>query len=167
MKWKERRRAMENGKQKGKLAVREQPRNLLWPPEFDRFFERAWIPWTATRRWRRPWMPEEWMPDIDVFERDGKLVVRADLPGMKREDLEVRVQGETLIVKGRREEEKEIEEKDYHHSERRTGAFTRTVALPDGFDPGTIEATYTDGVLEVTIPKPAAAEPKPVQIPVK
>jgi HSP20 family protein len=111
-------------------------------------------------------MPDEWMPDMDIFEREGKLFVRADLPGMKREDLQVRLEGETLVVHGQREE-KEVNEKDYHHCERRTGAFTRKVALPDGLNPETIEATYKDGVLEVTIPKPAAAESKPVHIPVK
>jgi len=158
---------MENGKQNGQFAVREQPRNLLWPPEVNRFLEHAWIPWTATRRWRRPWMAEEWMPEIDVFERDGKLVVRADLPGLKREDLEVQVQGETLIVHGHRDKKEDVEQKDYHHCERRTGAFTRTVTLPDGFDPDAIEATYQDGVLEVTVPKPAAVEAKPVQIQVQ
>lgn len=158
---------MENGKQVDKAAVRYEPREALWPREIERFLERAWIPWAATRRWRRPWMPDEWMPEIDIFEREGKLVVRADLPGVKREDVQVRVEGETLIVNGHREEGKEVKEKDYHHSERRTGAFTRTVALPDGFDPDAIEATYQDGVLEVTIPKPAVAEAKPVQISVK
>jgi HSP20 family protein len=164
MKWKERRITMENGKQRDKVAVRGEPRELLWPREIDRFLERAWIPWTATRRWRRPWMPEEWMPEMDVFERDGKLVVRADLPGMKREDVQVRLEGETLVVHGHRQEKEEVKEKDYHHCERRTGAFTRTVVLPDGFDPGAIDANYQDGVLEVTVPKPATSQPKPVQI---
>jgi HSP20 family molecular chaperone IbpA len=157
---------MENGKQTDKAAVRYEPR-ILWPREIERFLERAWIPWTATRRWRHPWMPEEWMPETDIFEREGKLVVRADLPGVKGEDVQVRVEGETLIVRGHREEDKEVTESDYHHSERRTGAFTRTVTLPEGFNPDAIEATYRDGVLEVTIPKPAAAGPKPLQIPVK
>jgi HSP20 family protein len=112
-------------------------------------------------------MAEEWLPDIDVFERKGKLVVRADLPGVKREDVQVRVDGETLIVQGHREEEKEVNEKDYHHFERRTGTFTRTVALPEGVNPDAIEANYKDGVLEVTVPKPQASEVKPVEIPVK
>jgi HSP20 family protein len=112
-------------------------------------------------------MPDEWMPDMDIFERADKLVVRADIPGMKREDLEVRVEGETLVVHGHREVREELKRKDYHHCERGTGAFTRTVALPDGFDPEAIDATYADGVLEVIIPKPETAASKPVQIPVK
>jgi HSP20 family molecular chaperone IbpA len=158
---------MQNEQPRDKAAVRYAPREMLFPREIDRFLERAWIPWKATRRWRRPWMPDEWVPDTDVFDRDGKLVVRADLPGIKRQDLEVRVEGETLIVSGHREGEKEIQEKDYHYSERRTGAFTRTVVLPDGFSPDAINATYEDGVLEVTIPTPATAESRRVEIPVK
>lgn len=158
---------MENGKQRQKVAVRAAPRELTWPREVERFLERAWIPWTATRRWRRPWMPDEWMPDMDIFEREGKLVVRTDLPGVKREDVQVRVEGDTLVLHGHRDEEKEVDENDYHHCERSTGTFTRKLALPDGFNADAIEATYTNGVLEVTIPKPAAAESKTVQIPVK
>ncbi len=165
---------MENGSGEGKITAVEHPRRqAMWPREFDRFFERAFagfgtfLPWDPTRRWRRPWMPDEWLPDLDVFEREGKLIVRADAPGMKRDDLEVKVQGDTLVIRGHREEKEEAKETDYYHSERRSGAFTRTVALPDRASAEAIEATYKDGVLEVTVPKPAAAEPKPVQVPVK
>ena len=157
---------MENGKQKDKAAVRYEPREMLWPREIEQFLERAWIPLPAIRRWRRPWMPDEWMPDLDVFEREGSLVIRADLPGLKREDVQVKVEGETLVLHGHRDEEKHVKENDYHHAERRTGTFTRTLALPDGFNPDAIEATYKDGVLEVMVPKPTAAS-KAVNIPVK
>jgi HSP20 family molecular chaperone IbpA len=93
MNWNKRRRMMQDEQPRDKAAVRYAPREMLLPREIDRFLERAWIPWKATRRWRRPWLPDEWMPDTDVFEREGKVVVRADLPGIKREDLEVRVEG--------------------------------------------------------------------------
>ncbi|HLC28291.1 MAG TPA: Hsp20/alpha crystallin family protein [Dehalococcoidia bacterium] len=165
---------MDNGKGESKATAVEPPRrHAMRPREFDRFFERAFaglgpfLPWDPTRRWRRPWMPDEWLPDLDVFEREGKLIVRADVPGMKRDDLEVNLQGDTLVIRGHREEKEEVKETDYYHSERRSGAFMRTVALPDGVRAEAIEATYKDGVLEVTVPKPAAAEPKPVQVPVK
>jgi HSP20 family protein len=154
---------MENGKN-DRTPARYQP---IWPREIERFLEHVWIPTSAIRRWRRPWMPDEWVPDIDILEREGKLVVRADLPGVKREDVEVRVEGETLVIHGHRHEETEINEKDYHHSERRTGTFTRTLALPEASSPEAIEATYKDGVLEITVPKPTAAEATPVQIAVK
>jgi HSP20 family protein len=162
-----RRIAMENGKQNNKPAVNYDPWKAPWPREIQRFLDHAWIPSGAIRRWRRPWMPDEWMPDMDIFEREGKFVVRADLPGMKREDIQVRVEGETLVIHGHRQEETEVDEKDYHHSERRTGTFTRTLALPDGFNPGAIEATYKDGVLEVTVPRPTVTNQDPITVEVK
>jgi HSP20 family protein len=149
---------MRNGKQSDKATVRYEAPEMPWQREIERFLERAWIPWAATRRWRRPWMPDDWMPDVDVFEHEGNLVVRADLPGVKREDIQVSVEGERLVVHGHRQEEKKVEEEDYHHSERRMGSFTRTLALPDGFDPAAIKATYKDSVLQVTVPKPTAPE---------
>lgn len=107
------------------------------------------------------------MPDIDVFEREGKVVVRADLPGMKREDMQVTVEGDLLTIKGRREEEKEVKEEDYYCSERSTGEFSRTMRLPEAATAEAIEAKYEDGVLEVTVPKPASPESKAKTVTVK
>ena len=107
------------------------------------------------------------MPDTDIFERDGKIVVRADLPGMKRDDIDVSVQDDTLILRGHREEEKRIDGDNYYGSERATGRFYRAIALPDGVAPDEIEALYQDGVLEITFPKGAAQETRRVQIEVK
>lgn len=109
----------------------------------------------------------EWMPDTDIFERDGKIVVRADLPGMKRDDIDVSVQDDTLILRGHREEEKQIDGDNYYGSERATGRFYRAIALPDGVGPDEIEALYQDGVLEITFPKGEAQESRKVQIEVK
>lgn len=109
----------------------------------------------------------EWMPDTDVFERDGKIVVRADLPGMKRDDIDVSVQDDMLILGGHREEEKQIDGDNYYGSERATGRFCRAIALPDGVGPDEIEALYQDGVLEITFPKGATQESRRVQIEVK
>ncbi|MBI2912956.1 MAG: Hsp20/alpha crystallin family protein [Chloroflexi bacterium] len=159
---------------RGSLVVRErEPRRpLAWPEDVERFFERAmrgfgpwplWRPWRF-RRWLRPTL--EWVPDIDVFERDGKMVVRADIPGVKRGDVEVTVQGDMLVIHGRREEEKEIKEEDYYRCERATGELSRGISLPEGVDTESIEAVFEDGVLEVTVPKPAAA-PKAKKIEVR
>ena len=109
----------------------------------------------------------EWAPDIDVFEKDGKIVVRADLPGMERDDIEVSVQDDTLVVRGHREEEKEIKGETYYGSERATGRFYRAVGLPAGVDPNEIEASYKDGVLQVSVPKMVVQEPQKVQIKVE
>jgi len=149
--------------------IRRAPRRVI--SLLDDFFEhpmRGFDPslW-ATRRWRRPWMSDEWFPDVDVFERNGKLVVRADLPGMKRDDITVKVDGDVLTISGHREEKEEIKEADYYRTERQTGAFTRALRLPDGLNADQIEATYDNGVLEVAVPKPAAATPKPIEVKVK
>ncbi len=155
--------------EKGGVAVQEKrPRRALaWPfePYFDRI-ARGFTP-RALRLWPRLWAGEEWLPDIDVFERNGKVVVRADLPGMKREDIQVTVEGDLLTIKGRREEEKEVKEEDYYCSERSTGEFSRTMRLPEGVGIEVIEAKYEDGVLEVTVPRPAAPERKAKNVTVK
>lgn len=159
---------MTNG-QKEAIAIQEKrPRRLLaWPDDMERYFDRrmrdfAW----PFRRWRRPLM-EAWFPDIDVFEREGKVFVRADLPGMKPEHLEITVEGDLLTIKGRREEEKEVKEENYYCSERAFGEFSRTVRLPEGAAAEAIEATCSDGVLEIAIPRPAAPETKTVKVQVK
>jgi HSP20 family protein len=110
---------------------------------------------------------EPWVPDIDVFEKDGTVIVRADLPGMKREDIDVSVERGMLVIRGSRREESEVKEKDYYRSERVTGEFYRSVAFPEGADPSKIEATYRDGVLEVKLPRPAATKPTATKIDIK
>lgn len=116
----------------------------------------------------REWFEEaeEWLPDIDMFRKDDTLVVRADLPGIKPEDIEVTVEGDMLTIKGRREEEKEVREEDYFCSERATGEFERRIRLPEGVTSDQIEAHHEDGVLEVKIPAPKAAGRSSVKIPV-
>jgi len=155
---------MENGvKEKGSVAVRERPRRLLaWPEEFERYFDRRMRDWPF-RIWRRS---AGWLPDLDVFDADGKFVVRADLPGLRSEDIDVTVEGDLLTIKGHREEAREVKEEDYYCSERASGDFVRTVRLPDGAAADGIEARYENGVLELTVPKPAV-ESKPVKVQVK
>ncbi len=156
---------MSNGSGNVSVQVRRPRRLLAWPEEVERVM-RGFTPW-SWRRWPRPWPAEEWVPEIDVFERDGKLIIRADVPGMKREDFEVTVEADLLTIKGRREEEKEIREEDYYRCERSTGEFARTVRLPEGTSPEAVEATYEDGVLEISIPRPAAPETKTVKVQIK
>jgi len=128
----------------------------LWPSA--RWFE----------TWPRLGVPSllrgEWIPDIDVLDKDGKKVVRVDLPGMKREDIDVSIENDMLVVRGHREEEKEIKKEDYTYSERATGEFSRAIRLPEGVKEKNVDATYTDGVLEVTVKLPAAAAPKAKKI---
>jgi HSP20 family protein len=101
---------------------------------------------------------------VDVLEKEGQVVVRADLPGVKKEDVEVAVEGDVLTIRGSRHEEKETKEKGYYRSERSMGEFQQTIALPDGVTADSIKASYKDGVLEVTIPRPNAPANKRIQV---
>ncbi len=147
---------------------RRNPRRFMVWPEMERGLDRLFrFTPLAFRRWPRLWPTEEWLPDTDVFERDAKIVVRADIPGIKLEDIEVTVEGDVLTISGKREEEKEVEEKDYYCSERSYGEFSRAIRLPEGVTADQIEARYDNGVLEVTAPRPVVAETKAVKIEVK
>ncbi len=160
---------MTNGQKEPGAVQEKRPRRLLaWPEEMERYFDRRMRDFAAWpfRRLRRPAM-EAWFPDIDVFEREGKIVIRADLPGMRPEDVDVTVEGDLLTIKGRREEEKEIKEENYYSSERAFGEFSRTVRLPEGAATDAIDATCANGVLEVTVPRPSAPAAKSVKVQVK
>jgi HSP20 family protein len=107
----------------------------------------------------------EWAPSVDVFEKEGNLVIRAELPGVEQEDVDITVQDRVLTISGQRKEEQERERDGYYVRERRQGAFSRSVMLPQGVDEGNIRARYEDGVLEVTVEGVAAVrEPRRIQI---
>ncbi|HEX3852462.1 MAG TPA: Hsp20/alpha crystallin family protein [Polyangiaceae bacterium] len=93
-----------------------------------------------------------WAPEIDVFERGQELVVRADLPGLSRENVKVNVNDDVLTVSGQRDHEQESERGSVHYSERSFGAFQRSIALPPGTDGAQIHASFENGVLEITAP---------------
>lgn len=98
-----------------------------------------------------------WMPALEVFERDGKLHVHADLPGMNKEDVKLNVEQDQLVISGERRsqhEEGDREKGGYWHSERSYGSFYRTVPLPEGVDPATAQASFKDGVLDVSFDAP-------------
>lgn len=96
-----------------------------------------------------------WMPKIDVLTRGGDLVVKAELPGMRAEDIDISVTENMLSIKGERKEEKKAEDEGYVVRESSYGAFQRTLTLPEGVDASQIKADYREGVLEVTVPKAA------------
>ncbi len=108
-----------------------------------------------------------WTPAIDVYHDDGKLVVKADLPGLSKEDIDVSVVDNRLTIKGERKKETETKEENYHRIERLYGTFERTFELPATVDAGKIEAAYKDGVLEVTLPEKPEAKPKQIAVKVK
>ncbi len=105
---------------------------------------------------------ESWNPRIDVVKKEGEIVLKADLPGVKPEEIDVEVEDGVLTVSGEHEEKTEEKEERYLRRERRYGSFSRSMALPEGVKAEDIEANTVDGVLELRIPMPKPAE-KPKQ----
>lgn len=105
-----------------------------------------------------------WAPAIDVVRDDGNIVVRADLPGIKAEEVKIEVEDDILTVSGEHEEKTEEKNKHYLRRERRYGSFSRSMALPAGVDPKAIEANTHDGIVEVTIPLPKVKEKETIAI---
>lgn len=105
-----------------------------------------------------------WAPPVDIFERQDHLVIRAEVPGVRMDDMDVRIENGVLTLHGERKQETDVKEDNAHRIERTFGAFTRSFALPTTVDAANVAATYKDGVLEVTVPKAETAKPKKVQI---
>jgi len=105
-----------------------------------------------------------WTPAIDVVREDGNLVVRADVPGIKPEEVSVEIEDDILTVSGAHEERKEEKDKNFLRRERRYGSFSRSMALPPGVDAKKIKAETHDGIVEVTIPLPKEAKKETVKI---
>jgi len=105
-----------------------------------------------------------WVPPVDIFERQDHLVIRAEVPGLKREDMDVRIENGVLTLHGERKRETEVSEDNAFRMERSYGAFSRSFSLPTTVDAAKVAATYKDGVLEVSVPKVETAKPKKVEI---
>ena len=101
---------------------------------------------------------------MEMFEKEDKFVVRAELPGMKEEDINVCVSDNTLTIKGAKKTASEVKEEDYQFSEMSYGSFSRSFTLPSGVKAEDIKATFKDGVLEVSMPKAEEAKPKKIAI---
>jgi len=105
-----------------------------------------------------------WAPPVDIFEKLDHLVIRAEIPGVQKEDMDVRIEHGVLTLHGERKQDTEIREENAHRMERVYGTFTRSFALPTTVDAERVSATYKDGVLEVSIPKAESSKPKQVEI---
>jgi HSP20 family protein len=125
--------------------------------ELDRAFE-DWpsLRWRSFGGFATP--DSGWSPKIDVFQRDNRLVTRVDLPGMKKEDVSVEVTDGHLALSGERKRETEEKKDNYYRSEREYGSFYRAVPLPEGVKLEDVKATFSDGVLEISVPLPARPE---------
>ena len=105
-------------------------------------------------RWGSSMSSRAWAPQLEVFERQGDLVIRADLPGMKKDDVRVEIDNDMLTIEGERRYEHEDTSAGIFHSERSYGSFQRSVQLPQGVNPESVKASFENGVLEITMPAP-------------
>jgi HSP20 family protein len=128
--------------------------------EFDRFFGEPALPlfrWPSLRS-RTVSGAATWSPEIDVFEKDNRLVTKVDLPGLKREDVKVEVADGHLAISGERKTEAEETKDQFYRCEREYGGFYRVVPLPEGVKLEDVRASFSDGVLEVSVPLPVRTE---------
>ena len=134
--------------------------------EMERLFE-EW-PFGRVSPWsRRALAAREWTPRMDMFDREDKVVINAELPGMSKEDVDISVTGNILTIQGERKAEEEVKDEDYYCCEQYRGAFYRAIQLPSGLETDKIDATYDNGILEITLPKSPEVKPKRIEVKVK
>jgi HSP20 family protein len=106
------------------------------------------------------------IPSMDVTETDKEIVITAEMPGLERKDVDISIEDDVLTIRGEKkvETKKDDKDKNYHISERSYGMFYRALQLPPGVDPSKVQATVSNGVLKITIPKPARSEPKKIEV---
>jgi HSP20 family protein len=110
----------------------------------------------------------DWMPPVDIFQNGSQeLVIKAELPGLKKEDIDVRVENNTLTLRGERKREQTVKDEQFHRVERTYGAFSRSFSLPSTIDTEKVNADFTDGVLTITMPLREEAKPRKIEVEVK
>lgn len=105
-----------------------------------------------------------WSPSVNIYDKDGKLVVEAELPGVNKDDIEVHVENGVLTLRGERKKEEEVKDENFYRLERSYGSFSRSFTLPSDVDADKIEASYKDGMLILKAPRTEAAKAKQVKI---
>jgi HSP20 family protein len=110
------------------------------------------------------WAQGAWSPAVDIYEKDGNIVLKAELPGIEPKDVDVRVENNILSLRGERRFDQEVEKEKYQRVERSYGTFTRSFTLPNVVDTEKIKAEFKDGVLRMTLPKKEEAKPKQITI---
>lgn len=109
-------------------------------------------------------MTRSWAPSVDIYENENEVTLCAEIPGVDEKDVEIKVEDNTLILKGERKFEKEAKEENYHRIERSYGSFFRSFALPGYIDQDRIEAEHENGVLRIRMPKKPELKPRKVKI---
>ncbi|MCM8766873.1 MAG: Hsp20/alpha crystallin family protein [Candidatus Omnitrophica bacterium] len=122
----------------------------------DRFFSKDFEIWEGPRAF-----------DVDIYEDANNIILKAEIPGMKKEDISVSLTEDTVTISGKKEEEKKIERENYFKKEIRTGSFSRTFTLPCSVDRDKVKASYKNGVLEIVLPKSEKEKSKEIKIEVE
>lgn len=105
-----------------------------------------------------------WVPPVDIFEDNDRVVLRAEIPGVGKEDIDIKVENGTITLRGEKKQEKEIGEGSAYRVERFYGSFSRSFVLPTSIDAAAIKATYRDGILELILPKAETSKPRKISI---
>ncbi|HEU4344968.1 MAG TPA: Hsp20/alpha crystallin family protein [Candidatus Binatia bacterium] len=138
-----------------------------WERDMDRmmegFFGRRMRPWWP-ERWFRGDEPEISIPAVDLYEDKNDIVVKAELPGIEKDNVEVNLTDHTLTIKGEKKKEEEVKEENYYRTERSYGSFVRTLELPKDVHADKVKANFKDGILEVRLPKTEEAKAKEIKV---
>lgn len=132
----------------------------VWPDQsrfFDDFFDSFFGSPTLARR-------GTWTPAVDILEKDGNLVLRAEMPGLNEKEIELNVQGDILTIRGEKKVDNEVKREDFHRVERRYGSFSRSFSLPNTVDTEKISAEYKNGVLTITIPQKPEVKAREIRV---
>jgi len=139
---------------------------IKWDPfrEFNALPARLafWGKWG--KDWEEPLSTTTYVPSVDIFETDNEVVVKAEMPGMNANDIDVRLEDNVLTLKGERHFEKDAKEENYHRIEREYGTFTRSFALPRTVNGDKVSAEYRDGILKIVLPKKEETKPKAIKV---
>jgi HSP20 family protein len=132
--------------------------------EMDRMFDDFGLGRRSTAPLWRETGGEAWAPEIDVFQKNNELTIRADLPGMKKDEVSVDITDDAITLQGERKRESEEEREGVYRSERSYGSFCRVIPLPEGAMAEQAKANFHDGVLEITMPAPPASKGRRLEI---
>ncbi len=141
----------------------------VWRPfremeEMERWMDEVFRRFTPSIWWRVPAGEVAWMPALEMYEKPNKFVVRAELPGMKKEEIDIHIVGDSLTITGERKTTAEVKDEEYQRCEFCYGKFSRSITLPATINAAKVDATYENGILEISLPKAEEVKPKKIQI---
>ena len=133
--------------------------------DMERLFEEFFEPVRRRRRWwGRSYDEGVMVPNIELYDRKNELVLRAELPGVEKKDIDLTISENSLTVKGETRRTEEVQEEDFYASEITYGSFSRTIPLPVEVDSENAKATFKNGILEIVLPKKEEAKPKEIKV---